>query len=564
MASKRRKPGVDIWDILFKSRQALVQSKERRHSVIQSLKEKLRESEDKFLKASRLSRETVAITNLDTGKFLEANDSFLRSMGYTRDEVIGHSGVELGIGVKPEQRERIAGKLKKQGRLENESVQLRTKSGKIIEASTSAELISINGKECIIWVSTDIAELKQADNELRKFKVISDIADHGITIVDPEGYVSYVNPSFASMHGYTPDEVIGKHLSIFHTEQQMVRVNRLVEQLKRYGSYTAQEVWHKRRDNTEFSTLMDGTVVRDENGTPLFLAAIAVEITGRKQEYQQLTALRARPRAVTTLLRSFSTLGLQDLSDQQVIELLLGLTLPSQSAGKLARECIEKFHNLAGFMGARTRQLQEIGLPDNCILCLRLIHELPVHVLKQRAVEQPAYNSSRELFDYLEYSMRDLDREVFKVIFLDEKNHIKEIADLFTGTKNQIPVSARDIIESALNHGADSLVLVHNHTSGNPSPSKTDTIFTRDMIFVGILLQINVLDHIIVGGNSYFSFADSGLLQKYKDSFLTMKIKGILSAGRLYQYIPSRDRAAVLNTLINELDCSPASGESAS
>lgn len=225
--------------------------------------------------------------------------------------------------------------------------------------------------------------------------------------------------------------------------------------------------------------------------------------------------------------------GFHDLNDQDVIELLLSLTMSSQNAKKMAKGCFDQFCSLPKFIHANNEQLQKVGVPDNSILALRLIQELPLQVLKNKVMEQPDYKSSYEFYAYLKQSMEYLDKEVFKVVFLDEKNHINEIVDLFTGTKNRIIISSRDIVECALEHSADYLILVHNHTSGNPEPSKTDTVFTRDIIFTGILLQINILDHIIIGRDTYFSFADAGLLQKYKDSFLNMKIKGILGAGRL-------------------------------
>lgn len=227
--------------------------------------------------------------------------------------------------------------------------------------------------------------------------------------------------------------------------------------------------------------------------------------------------------------------GIHDISDQEFIELLLSLYLPPRSAGRLAKISIEKCHNLDEFMSAKTRMLQEIGIPNNCIMSLKLIHEIPLQVLKQVILDQPTYKSSQEFFDYLKYSMQNLDKEVFKVVFLNERKHIKEIIDLSTGTKNQVLISLRDVIENSLTRGADYLILVHNHTSGNPRPSKTDTIFTRDVVFISILLQINILDHIIISRDTYFSFADAGLLQKYRDSFLNMKIKGILGVSMLYQ-----------------------------
>jgi len=148
---------------------------------------------------------------------------------------------------------------------------------------------------------SEITTRKQAENELRKFNTIFDNAGYGITIVDLEGKVSYVNTPFARMHGYTSGELIGKHLSIFHTEQQMANVNRLIEQLNREGSYVAEEVGHKRNDNTEFPTLMNGTLVKDENGTPLFMAATAIDITEQKRAQE---ALRTSEEKFRTLAES--------------------------------------------------------------------------------------------------------------------------------------------------------------------------------------------------------------------------------------------------------------------
>jgi PAS domain S-box-containing protein/putative nucleotidyltransferase with HDIG domain len=144
----------------------------------------------------------------------------------------------------------------------------------------------------------DITERKQVENELRKFKEISDKASYGITIVDLEGNVSYVNTSFAKMHGYTPNELIGKHLSIFHTEKQMANVKGLIEQLNREGNYVAEEVWHKRKDNSEFPTLMTGTLIKDANGTPLFMAGTAIDITEHKRAEEALRESETRFRTL--------------------------------------------------------------------------------------------------------------------------------------------------------------------------------------------------------------------------------------------------------------------------
>ncbi|MHA2493954.1 MAG: PAS domain S-box protein [Candidatus Hodarchaeales archaeon] len=135
---------------------------------------------------------------------------------------------------------------------------------------------------------TDITDRKEAEAELRMFKAISDHAGYGIGIISPEGDLIYINNPFAQMHGYTPEELLGKNFSIFHTEEQMTHVGGLRNQLLQEGTYVGEEVWHKRKDGTVFPTLMNGTAIRDDNGKLLYLAATAQDITQWKQTSEKL------------------------------------------------------------------------------------------------------------------------------------------------------------------------------------------------------------------------------------------------------------------------------------
>jgi DNA repair protein RadC len=128
--------------------------------------------------------------------------------------------------------------------------------------------------------------------------------------------------------------------------------------------------------------------------------------------------------------------------------------------------------------------------------------------------------------------MRDLKKEVFKVIYLNSQNQIIDTVDLEGGTIDSRSVSPREVMESALKHNAAVLILVHNHPSGNPTPSRSDEQVTRDLVFAGSIIQVKVLDHIIIGDNKYFSFASEGLIEKYQDSFLNIKIRDRADARR--------------------------------
>jgi len=231
-------------------------------------------------------------------------------------------------------------------------------------------------------------------------------------------------------------------------------------------------------------------------------------------------------RPLTLLQERFVKLGFEGFTDRETIELLLSLVLSHRKCITRAKQCIEQFKNLRGFLSASPQELERAGLTSPCIFCIKLLHELPEEVLKQKIMEQSIYKSSKEFFDYLSYSMRDLEKEVFKVIYLNNRHQIIDTADLFEGTLEGIPIRPREIVESAIKHKASALIFAHNHPSGDPTPSKSDKQITRDLVFTGMIVQIRVLDHIIIGENRYFSFADEGLIQKYEYNFLNLKIRG--------------------------------------
>jgi DNA repair protein RadC len=243
---------------------------------------------------------------------------------------------------------------------------------------------------------------------------------------------------------------------------------------------------------------------------------------------------------MTSLQERFIRSGFEDLTEQETIELLLSLVLPHREGKKQARECLERFSNLRGFLAASRQELEQVGITPPCMLYIKLLHELPAEVLRQKIIDQPSYKSSQEVYDYLNYSMRDLKNEVFKAIYLNNRNQIINIAILFEGTLDSIPIRPRDIVESAINHRATALIFAHNHPAGDPTPSKQDKQLTRDLVFVGSILQIKVLDHIVIGNSHYFSFADEGLIEKYEDSFMSLKIRGLFEKQTDYSLATSR------------------------
>jgi DNA repair protein RadC len=233
------------------------------------------------------------------------------------------------------------------------------------------------------------------------------------------------------------------------------------------------------------------------------------------------------------LREKFLRSGLGGFHDYEVIELLLTLGSPRKDCKQPAKEVIKKFKTLRGALAASAQELQQVeGIGPHSAFGIKLVQEVAREFLKQSIMDKPVYQSPREIFDYLYHSMRDLKKEVFKVIYLNSQNQIIDTVDLEGGTIDSRSVSPREVMESALKHNAAALILVHNHPSGNPTPSRSDEQVTRDLVFAGSIIQVRVLDHIIIGDNRYFSFASEGLIEKYQDSFLNIRIRDRADARR--------------------------------
>lgn len=225
------------------------------------------------------------------------------------------------------------------------------------------------------------------------------------------------------------------------------------------------------------------------------------------------------------LREKFIRSGLKGFHDYETVELLLTLGSPRKDCKPQAKEALRRFKTLRGVLEAPPGELQQIdGIGPHSVFGIRLVQEVAREFLKEKIMDKPVYRSSQEIFDYLYHSMRDLKREVFKVIYLNSQNQIIEIVDLFEGTINSSAISPREVIEGAIKYHAVSLIFIHNHPSGAPEPSRDDKDVTRELVYAGAIMQIKVLDHIIIGDNRYYSFAGEGLIEAYELDFLKIKM----------------------------------------
>ena len=233
------------------------------------------------------------------------------------------------------------------------------------------------------------------------------------------------------------------------------------------------------------------------------------------------------------LRERFIKSGLAGFHDYEIVELLLSLGTPRRDCKPQAKEAIRRFKTLRGVLEASVEELVQIdGIGPHSAFGLKLIQEVARQFLKEKIIDRPIYKSAAEIFDYLYHSMRDLKKELFKVLYLNSQNQIVDTTDLFEGTIDSTAISPREVIESAIKNYAVSLIFVHNHPSGNPEPSKSDKDLTRDLVYAGSIMRIRVLDHIIIGDNRYFSFASEGLIEQYELDFLNLKIGGVSEAKR--------------------------------
>lgn len=223
------------------------------------------------------------------------------------------------------------------------------------------------------------------------------------------------------------------------------------------------------------------------------------------------------------LREKFLKAGLSGFLDYEVIELLLTLGTPRRDCREPARLALREFRTLRGVLEADAHELRRIpGIGAANVFGIRLIQEVARRFLKDRMLSRPYCRSAREVFDYLYHAMRDLKKENFKVLFLDAKNQILEEKTLFEGTVDSSAVYPREIVKDALRFNAAALIFAHNHPSGDPGPSFCDREITKELVFAARVMGLKVLDHLVIGNNCYFSFADHGLISDYDLLFLSV------------------------------------------
>jgi len=202
----------------------------------------------------------------------------------------------------------------------------------------------------------------------------------------------------------------------------------------------------------------------------------------------------------------FREAGTNALSDYELLELLLFRAQPRRDMKPIAKALLEKFGSFAEVIAAPEQRLAEVdGIGEASITELKIVHAAASRMLRDKVKKQPVLSSWSAVLDYCRTAQAFADREQFRILFLDKRNQL--IADEVqqTGTVDHTPVYPREVVKRALELSATAIVLVHNHPSGDATPSHADVDMTKQIVDVARNLGIEVHDHIIVGKHGHAS-----------------------------------------------------------
>ena len=206
-------------------------------------------------------------------------------------------------------------------------------------------------------------------------------------------------------------------------------------------------------------------------------------------------------------------LGVEALSDAELLAIFLRVGVTGKSAVDLARDLLTQFGSLNNIFAAPINELTQVnGIGSSKYSQLQAIFEMSRRALNEQMQVKDILSSPQQVRDYLCLKLGSRTREVFMVLFLDAQNRIIVTEELFTGTLTQTSVYPREVVKRALHHNAASVIFAHNHPSGVAEQSKADEMITAELKKALALVDVRVLDHFIVAGNQTLSFSERGFL----------------------------------------------------
>ncbi len=213
------------------------------------------------------------------------------------------------------------------------------------------------------------------------------------------------------------------------------------------------------------------------------------------------------------LRERFQKAGAEGMHDYELLELLLTYAVQRKDVKPIAKRLIERFGSLAGVLDASQKELEAVtDVGSISATLIRLVKELCGAYLAEKMKRKDVLSSPQAVVDFARVKLAGLTHEAFMVIYLNVKNEVLEHEIIHEGTIDRAVVYPRRIMEAALAHHAAGLILIHNHPSGHPEPSEEDKRLTRAIAEAARPMDIQIIDHIVVGKDGYFSFAEERLL----------------------------------------------------
>ena len=204
--------------------------------------------------------------------------------------------------------------------------------------------------------------------------------------------------------------------------------------------------------------------------------------------------------------------GPQGFHDYELVEYLLALTIPRVDTKPLAKRLIDDFGGIGPLLSASAGSLRREGLTDATVAALKIAEATALRMLETRIEGQPVLSSWDALGDYLHATMAHRRTEEVRILFLNAKNMLLANEALWQGSVDEASVHVREVIARAIALGATALIIVHNHPSGDPTPSQQDIRLTRDLVEAGRHMKVTVHDHVIVGAQGRTSMRAMGLI----------------------------------------------------
>ena len=205
--------------------------------------------------------------------------------------------------------------------------------------------------------------------------------------------------------------------------------------------------------------------------------------------------------------------GAQAMPDYELLELVLFRAIPRQDVKPLARVLLDTFGDFNRVISAPPARLQMVkGVGGAVIQELKIVEAAAQRLMRAKVMNQPVLSSWDALVDYCHTAMAHRDTEQFRILFLDRKNVLIADEEQAKGTVDHVPVYPREVVKRALEVNASALILVHNHPSGDPTPSQADIAMTEQIAAAAQVLGINLHDHLIIGRSREVSFRSMGYL----------------------------------------------------